>query len=231
MAERNSEVRTTAGVVAGALRRSIIEGSLDGGDRLRQDALATEFGVSQMIVREAFNQLIVEGFIQREPRRGVSVSPILIEEVAELSQIRALLEAQVLEWAFPHIDSAILSKAETIVAELDECETAADYTRLNNAFHGALYEPAGRRRSIDLVEMLHLSFERYFHFVYNRTGQIETSQEQHRDILKAVRDGDRELACKTLRLHIMSTGEVMTEHLRIAEMEGDLRPVSSSSLR
>src|SRR5260221_10933277 len=56
------ENRSAATVVADALREGILHGTLPGGERLRQDAVATRFGVSQMIVREAFKRLVTEGF-------------------------------------------------------------------------------------------------------------------------------------------------------------------------
>jgi DNA-binding FadR family transcriptional regulator len=58
-------------VVADALRERILCGALPGGERLRQDAIANRFGVSQMIVREAFKQLVTEGFLSADIGGGL----------------------------------------------------------------------------------------------------------------------------------------------------------------
>src|SRR5260370_38517633 len=88
--------RSAATVVADALRNGILQQRLHGGDRLTQDAVATRFSVSQMIVREAFKQLVTEGFLKAEPRRGVSVALLTAAEAAEITQLRSLVEAQAL---------------------------------------------------------------------------------------------------------------------------------------
>src|SRR6185437_2507741 len=54
------ESRSASAIVTDALREGILHGTLPAGERLRQDAIATRFGVSQMIVREAFKQLVTE---------------------------------------------------------------------------------------------------------------------------------------------------------------------------
>src|SRR3546814_19206070 len=75
------------------LRSSILNNRLVGGERLRQDAIATQYGVSQMIVREAFKQLTSEGFLKAEPRRGVSVVVLSADEAWEVTQLRSEVRA------------------------------------------------------------------------------------------------------------------------------------------
>jgi DNA-binding GntR family transcriptional regulator len=70
---RQVDNKSEALVVAEALRSAVLKGELVGGDRVRQDHVATKFGVSQMIVREAFKQLVAEGFLAQEPCRGACV--------------------------------------------------------------------------------------------------------------------------------------------------------------
>src|ERR1700679_3003094 len=79
--------------IADALRAAIVEGSLLPGEPLRQDAIARQFSVSAIPVREAFRQLESEGWVTTEPNRGASVSLQSADEAREIYEIRASLES------------------------------------------------------------------------------------------------------------------------------------------
>ena len=66
------------------------------GQKVKEGALAAEFGVSRTPVREALNRLVSEGFMSFVPNRGFFCRDIDLDEIAELYQIRAALEG----WAF-----------------------------------------------------------------------------------------------------------------------------------
>jgi DNA-binding GntR family transcriptional regulator len=136
------ENRSVSDTVTDALRDWILHGTLSGGERLRQDAIATRFGVSQMIVREAFKQLVTEGFLTAEPRRGVSVAHLTAEEVREATEIRSLIEAKALEWAIPQMSKADLETTACILSELDKAKSTDRIISLNARFHETLYAPA-----------------------------------------------------------------------------------------
>src|SRR5258708_76351 len=104
-------------LVAGSLRGEILSGKVAGGERLRQDAVEIRFGVSQQVAREAFNQLVNEGFLRSEPRRGVSVAVLTAEEASEITHLRSLIEPQALEWAIPEMESKDLEEAENLLRD------------------------------------------------------------------------------------------------------------------
>jgi DNA-binding GntR family transcriptional regulator len=113
--------RPASVVVADALRRAILRGALPAGERLRLDAVATRFGVSQMVMREAFKQLVNERMSHAEPRRGVSVAAMSLREVEEMTRLRSLLEAQALEWAIPQMQESDLKAAQQILETRHPC--------------------------------------------------------------------------------------------------------------
>src|SRR5262245_49947763 len=76
--------RTLAAATAEELRRRILTGSFPAGYQLRQDALASEFGISRIPLREALLQLEAEGLIKIIPHRGAVVSELSIAEIEEL---------------------------------------------------------------------------------------------------------------------------------------------------
>lgn len=208
------ENRSAAAVVADALREGILHQTLQGGERLRQDAVARRFAVSQMIVREAFKQLVTEGFLRAEPRRGVSVAIMTAEEAWELTQLRSLIEAQALEWAIPQMAKTDLEGAARILSELDRAKSIDRIISLNARFHEALYAPAGKERTLALIATLRLSFERYLRFTWERTPHLEQSQREHWQILELCKVPDADGACNVLKSHILATGDLLIQRLR-----------------
>lgn len=207
-------MRTASAVVADALRQSILRGTLPAGDRLRQDAIATRFGVSQTIVREAFRQLVGEGFLRAEPRRGVSVAAMTVQEAEEITTLRSLIEAQALQWAIPGMRDSDLDAAEQVLDKLDRARTIDDIIALNARFHEILYAPARRERTSTIITTLRFNFERYLRFTWQDKSHLARSQREHRDILKLCRARETEKACALLKTHILGTGAVLAERLQ-----------------
>jgi DNA-binding GntR family transcriptional regulator len=208
------ESRSASAIVTDALREGILHGTLPGGERLRQDAIATRFGVSQMIVREAFKQLVTEGFLKAEPRRGVSVAHLTADEAQEMTELRSLIEAKALEWAIPQMSKADLEKAARILAELDKAKSTDRIIALNARFHEALYAPARKDRTLAMVANLRMNFERYLRFTWQETHHLDQSQKEHRQILDLCVARDVERACTLLRQHILGTGSLLVERLQ-----------------
>jgi DNA-binding GntR family transcriptional regulator len=208
------ESRSASAIVTDALREGILHGTLPAGERLRQDAIATRFGVSQMIVREAFRQLATEGFLKAEPRRGVSVAHLTPDEAQEMTELRSLIEAKALAWALPQMSKADLEKASRILAELDKAKSTDRIIALNARFHEALYAPARKDRTLAMIANLRLNFERYLRFTWQETHHLDQSQKEHRQILDLCVAGDAERACALLTQHILATGRILVERLQ-----------------
>jgi DNA-binding GntR family transcriptional regulator len=207
------ESRSAAAIVTDALRHAILRGTVPAGERLRQDAIATRFSVSQTIVREAFRQLAAEGLVKTEPRRGVSVAALLPEEAMEITRLRSLIEAQALEWAIPAMTKADLEAAERLLAQLDGARATDDIIALNARFHESLYAPSRRERTLTLIAMLRLSFERYLRFAWEETPYLAQSQKEHRELLRLCKARDVEAASALLKRHITGTGELLVKRL------------------
>jgi len=213
-AEYVFEGRPASVAVVDALRGAIFRGVFRPGEPLRQDALASRCGVSQMVVREAFKQLVNEGFLQAEPRRGVRVAPLTIREAEEMTQLRSLLEPQALAWAIPEMTETDFTNAGRILNELDGAKSTDDIVSLNARFHETLYAPAGRERTSSIIAMLRLNFERYLRFTWEGTGHLARSQREHREILKCCRNRAADKACDLLRKHVLGTGALLVQRLK-----------------
>lgn len=201
-------------LVADRLRGAILRGQVPEGGRLAQDRIATAYGVSQVIVREAFRDLVADGLLTTEPRRGVRVATLSAEEAEEITALRQAIEGQVLAWAIPKLTRTDIARAGAILDELDAATAVDRIIDLNRRFHAILYEPCGRARSLGMVETLRRNFARYLRFTWESTAHRPRSQSQHRQLLRLIAGGTVDPAVTHLRAHIGETGAVIAAALR-----------------
>jgi DNA-binding GntR family transcriptional regulator len=143
------------------IREAIVTGVFPPGQRLNLDAIAATLGVSRMPVRNGLRQLEGEGLIQVSPYRGARVSVLDPAEIAEIYELRVLLECYLLEQLMDKLDDAFLDELESMVGELERTEDLGPRLEQRQAFYQALYERAGRPRALAQVNNLRSSVGRY----------------------------------------------------------------------
>src|SRR5262245_50780690 len=151
--------------VADKLRDQIIRGEIPEGAQLRQDAIASQYQVSRIPVREALRQLDAEGLIAIVPNRGAVVPALSPDDVEELFSIRALLEPEVLKQSIPHLTDEDFGAADAVlkkyVDELRRDDHVSAWGRLNWQFHEILYAKANQPRFMAIIRNVNNSGERY----------------------------------------------------------------------
>jgi len=222
--------------VADKLRDQIIRGEIAEGTQLRQDAIATQYQVSRIPVREALRQLDAEGLIAIVPNRGAVVPALSPDDIEELFSIRALLEPEVLKRSIPHLTEEDLAEAEavlrTYVNELRREDHVSGWGRLNWQFHSILYSRANQPRSLAIIRNVNNSGERYTRLQLYLTHGMKRANEEHHKILELCRQRDVQAACKLLREHIQYAGQSLKQALQQrrnaveATTQGDRRPKS-----
>jgi len=203
--------------VADKLRDLIIRGEIPEGAQLRQDAIASQYHVSRIPVREALRQLDAEGLIAIVPNRGAVVPALSPNDIEELFSIRALLEPEVLKRSIPRLTEDDFSEAEAVlrkyVSELRRDDHVSSWGRLNWQFHSILYGRADQPRFMAIIRNVNNSGERYTRLQLYLTHGIKRANEEHHQILEFCRQRDVTAACKLLRLHIQNAGESLKEAL------------------
>jgi len=197
--------------VADKLRDQIIRGEIPEGSQLRQDAIATQYKVSRIPVREALRQLDAEGLITIVPNRGAVVPALSPDDVEELFSIRALLEPEVLALSIPRLTEQDFSEADAVlrryVSELRREDHLSAWGRLNWQFHSILYSRANQPRFMAIIRNVNNSGERYTRLQLYLTHGTKRANEEHHQILELCRNRDVPAACKLLRQHIRYAGE------------------------
>lgn len=201
-------------MVASGLRDAILSGVLAGGQPLRQDEIAEQFGVSRMPVREALRQLEGEGMVTFYPHRGAVVSELSYREVVEVTELRLILEPSALRKAFESLGKEELARAEEVLEEIDEEEDLRGrWGELNWRFHATLFAPADRPRLLEVIKAQHTAYERYLR-LHLTLSDYEKPQRQHYELLELCRNGEEEAATELLVHHIQDTSELLLSHLR-----------------
>jgi len=207
--------------VADKLRDQIIRGEIPEGAQLRQDAIATQFKVSRIPVREALRQLDAEGLIAIVPNRGAVVPALSPDDIEELFSIRALLEPEILKLSIPRLTKDDFSEADAVlrkyVNELRRNDHVSAWGRLNWQFHSILYSRANQPRFMAIIRNVNNNGERYTRLQLYLTHGIKRANEEHHQILEFCRQRDITQACNLLRQHIQYAGESLKlalEHKR-----------------
>ncbi|MEV5185044.1 GntR family transcriptional regulator [Streptomyces werraensis] len=154
-AVQRSSVR---GQVLAALRTALVTGDLRPGEVYSGPVLAERFGVSATPVREAMQQLAQEGAVEVVPNRGFRVVERGPRELAELAEVRALIEVPVMlrlaRTVPPERWAALRPLAEaTVRAASSGCR--ATYAEADRAFHSAVLALAGNQQLVGVAEELH----------------------------------------------------------------------------
>ncbi|MEV6168721.1 GntR family transcriptional regulator [Streptomyces sp. NPDC051954] len=154
-AVQRSSVR---GQILDALRTALVSGELTPGEVYSAPALGERFGVSATPVREAMQQLALEGAVEVVPNRGFRVIERGARELAELAEVRSLIEVPVMmrlarsmpveRWS----DLRPLAEA-TVRAASSGCR--ATYAESDRAFHRGLLSLAGNDQLVQIAEDLH----------------------------------------------------------------------------
>ena len=111
------------------IREMILNGQVKPGEWLRQDELASAFGVSTMPVREALRQLQTEGLVTFYLRRGATVSQISATDYEEIYRIREELEVLACRWAAEDFDRIPIDRLKILLAEIEGAAANQDIPR------------------------------------------------------------------------------------------------------
>jgi len=199
-------VTTVADQAADALRRKIMSGELAEGFSLRQDALAAEFGISRIPVREALVQLEGEGLVKIVAHKGAVVSALSLDEISELFMLRSVLEPLLLKKSAPKLTLEDYAQLDAILAEYKVELRAQNTTRwgeLNMRLHDVLLSRANQPRTAAIVAALLQQTDRYTRMQLSLSAaSIRQAQHEHEELVDLCRNGDVRGAATLLKRHI-----------------------------
>ena len=195
------------GQVIAELRQAILTGRLKAGERLVEERLADELGVSRNPVREAIRALASEGLIEVAARRGASVAVMSEQEARETIEVRALLEGHNARLAARRHDGRVIKRIEAVLNKGTAAVATGHFDQLfqlNQEFHSEL-AAAGQNRV--LGELLQRLRDRTaMLFAPMSPTRQSRSWNEHAGILRAIIDGDERAAATLAAEHVMRAG-------------------------
>lgn len=195
-------------LAAETLRRAILIGRYKPGERLVEDRLSTELGISRVPIREALRTLAGDGLVELRPNRGAAVAAISTEVASDLVEVRATLEGLNARLAARHHESHIIEELRRVLREGNKAAHARnvpDLVRLNGEFHDKLAEAGGNAILWDIMRTLR---ERTgIVFARNTAARAVQDWDEHSRILAAVIEADEELAALLATRHVRLAAE------------------------
>lgn len=196
-----------------SLTALIKDGVFAGGQPLRESQLASRIGVSRTPIREALRQLAAEGVVELKPNKGATLVEINESDIDDIFGLRSLLEPNAAYRAATRASAEEIEGLEAIAAELDQITTAAvvDLDRLSNlndAYHTAIVEAAASPLLRDALAVVRRGplVKRTFHSY--SPDELRRSQQQHNDLLAAIKARNPRWAEATMLAHIEAAHQI-----------------------
>jgi len=193
------------------LRKRIISNQLIAGTRLKENDWATRLEVNRMAVREALNRLLGEHLVVAGERGGYFVKSLTAKDIREIRELREILELGALRLALQRMDQELISELEQIC---DDFTTMVQRGYLDGAceadvkFHETIIKGARNSKLADLYQVSNIPL---FHQKLGKTQvhmeDYEQTDQEHRSVLKAIKEHDLDSALDTLIKHLVR-GEV-----------------------
>ncbi|MCH6266379.1 MULTISPECIES: GntR family transcriptional regulator [Neobacillus] len=198
--------------VCNIIREAILKGELKPGQRLKQSDLADAMGVSRMPIREALQKLEAEGLIKLEPHKGAVVKSIEVGDIEEIYALRTELEKMAVYQSVEHLTDEDHQQLTTLVEQMEASEDVDEFIRYNIEFHRLLMKRSSWERLNSFISTLWNGLPQQTPHILK--GQKETSNVEHRSILNAVLNRDKETAANLVSNHISRTGNMLVKRLK-----------------
>ncbi len=193
------------------LKANILSGHFIPGERLAEEHLAEELGVSRTPVREALHKLEQEGLIEPLESRGFRVPQDSPEEIEDLFDIRTVLEGYTLKIICERITDEQMAMLEEIIEKADDAlrrKRIDEVFQWNTQFHDTLHSlVADKRRFHSLIVNMRKYVLRYRKDTLQSLGAAKRASDGHRQILLALKLKEPELCERVMRTHIRQSKE------------------------
>lgn len=198
------------------VRRDIIEGRLAPGEKLRVEHLKDRYGIGAGTLREALALLLSDVLVVAEGQRGFHVAPISLQDLADITHTRVLLETNALrqsirngdvEWEAALVAAfhKLSNSEERLEEKRDKPGNMREWEQRNCGFHETLIAACDSRWQRYLIGLLYRQSERYRHLAITSNAMPRDVHAEHAAIIDAALKRDAERASRALEQHIRLT--------------------------
>lgn len=199
-------------VAYAAIREAITRGDLVPAQRLVEQELAEQHGVTRGSVRAALFDLSAEGLVERVPHRGSRVRVVSVEEAVAITEVRMMLEglcaAKAAERATPEEAEELCELGAQMRSAVERGDPIR-YSQLNTQLHSRVRELGHQPVAVEVLERLNAQLIRHRFRLSQRDGRPRQSLGEHLEIIEAIASHDPERASRAVHAHLASVIEAL----------------------
>jgi DNA-binding GntR family transcriptional regulator len=196
------------------IKSAILSLKLKPGDPLVESDLAQQLGISKTPVRDALLELEREGFVTKILFKGTYVTEVTLKDVREVFQVRAVLEGLAARLAAPLLSAEELEDTEEIITAAEAALAEGDIALCSEhgkRFHNLIINKAGNQWLQSITRNLDDHLQRFRLLSDQINGRLNKSLKEHRKILEALRGRDPLAAEESVRDHLFSVLQDLSE--------------------
>lgn len=177
------------------IKQNIIFGHLRPRERLIEEDITMQFGVSRHVVRAAMTELDDLGLVTRRPNKGVTVRDFSAREVKEKYDLRVLLQTEAARRIPLPADDTLIAELEAIHRSYCLAHDSGQLQRvysLNNQFHKAIWAASGNESLTNLIERIWTETIGIRSYGIGDTSLLKIARAEHQEMINLLKQGDRE---------------------------------------
>jgi GntR family carbon starvation induced transcriptional regulator len=224
MAELESQLKSVPDSYS-RIKKDITRGVFPAGQKLLMSALKVRYGLGVGPLREALSQLVAEHLVVAVNQKGYRVAPMSLDEMRDIYDARANLEAMILTLAIERGDDSwealILARSHTLskVVEVKTQDQMLDvWDERHKAFHSAIASGCGSKHLLQLRSQLLDQAERYRHLWLKSTvfseEALNKKRKEHATLVEAILKRDAKKASELMRDHLLTPIPIIAEVIR-----------------
>lgn len=225
--------RTAKMEVHDAVKQRILDAVYQSHEFIREARVAQELEVSRTPVREAFRELISEGWLEAIPHQGARVAAWTERDAREVFEIRLVLEPMAIALACHKMDKARLNYLKSLANQMEtlteQVETNAEarnsIAALNHEFHKELIAGSDNHRLMAALENIVRTSVIRRNFTNYNSEHLQRSMRHHREILDAIEAGSVSWAESIMRSHLLAARDL---HVNVSDSETHYQQAEST---
>lgn len=197
------------------IKTRILDGTFRPAERLVEQQLAEEIGVSRNTVKKVLLQIEQERLIVIEDNKGASVHSLTIEEITEYYEIRKCLEVLVVRAAVAHITDEDLARMGEVLDQMESLRSIEDYdtySQCNREFHEIIYAASNKKIVVEMIQGIKTQLIRFQFRTMVAPGRADSSLVEHRELYEGFKARDIDAVSATIAKHIENVSSTISKY-------------------
>lgn len=210
------DIRTLRELTLEKLRDAIVSSYFKPGDRLVERTLCDQLGVSRTVVREVLRHLETEGLVDSLPNQGPIVARLDPGKVAEIYELRALLEGDAARACATLCDAKTITALRRIHARIQDGFAANDFRQVllqTQNFYESMFAAGKKRVAWEVVQGLHLRINQLRALTIASPGRASRAKAEMESLIEALAAHDGKAAHAAAVAHVQRTAEIALKSL------------------